>query len=791
MLAGSSSDPAVRWMERIRLSGIVQGVGMRPWVFRLACDRGLSGSVHNDAAGVCIEVAGAREQVEDFVRALNSDPPPLARIDRIVRESCVNVASAGFHIVASGAGLARSGISPDAATCAHCLAEIRDPANRRYRYAFTNCTHCGPRFSILRAMPWDRCNTSMDAFTMCPDCQHEYDDPRDRRFHAQPNACPACGPRMWLENGMGRNTASLATGPDALAQVRRLLVDGRIVAIKGLGGFHLACDATSEAAVGRLRQRKQRDHKPFALMARHLDVIRRYCSPSLEEEALLRSAAAPIVLLAAGGPDRLAAAVAPGQSLYGFMLPYTPLHHLLLQDIDTPIVLTSGNLTDEPQCIENSLARERLGGIADVLLLHDRDIVNRVDDSVLRVMSGRPRWLRRARGAAPAALPLPPGFEAAPQVLALGGELKSTFCLLRSGEAILSQHLGDVDHASAWAALQDTLALVLRLLDQVPRVMAVDLHPDYLSSKLGRKRADSCGMALVAVQHHHAHIAACLADNLVALDAPPVLGVALDGLGYGSDGTMWGGEFLLADYHASRRLAAFRPVPMPGGVQAIREPWRMAYAYLTRCCNWDGLQRQHAGLDCIRALQARPLGVVDAMMRTGLNSPLTSSCGRLFDAVSALAGLRSVVSYEGQAAMELEACTDLQALQRGESYPLTITPFDAAGMTWIDTGSLWPALLQDAAQGLGTDRMSARFHNGLADAIAAMVQHLARHHGNLWRDRIALSGGVFQNAILLDAIVNRLQAKGLTIHSHAHVPSNDGGLSLGQALVAAARTMSS
>ena len=777
-------------MERIRLSGIVQGVGMRPWVFRLACDHELSGTVRNDAAGVCIEVAGVRERVEDFVRSLHREPPPLSRIDRIARETCLDVPTAGFHIVDSQVGLARTGISPDAATCAHCVADIFDPANRRYRYAFTNCTHCGPRFSILRALPYDRRNTSMDAFTMCPACQREYNDPGDRRFHAQPNACPACGPRLWLEQSGGLEPAPLAAGPEALERVRRLLLDDQIVAVKGLGGFHLACDATREAAVARLRERKHRDDKPFALMARDLGVIRRYCSLSPEEDVLLQSPAAPIVLLRATGPLALPVSIAPGQRTLGFMLPYTPLHHLLLDGMTTPLVFTSGNLSDEPQCIDNAQARERLGQVADFLLLHDRDIVNRVDDSVARVTSGRRRWLRRARGVAPAALPLPPGFETAPPVLALGGELKSTFCLLRNGEAIVSHHLGDLEHAGAWAAYQHTLALSLRLLDHTPCVLAVDLHPDYLSGKLGREQAAASNLALVEVQHHHAHIAACLAENQVALDAPPVLGVALDGLGYGSDGTLWGGEFLLADYRGSRRLAAFRPVPMPGGVQAIREPWRMAYSHLTQCFDWDDLRRQHAGLEFFRVLEGKPLAVLDAMTRTGLNSPLTSSCGRLFDAVAAFAGLRSVVSYEGQAAIELEACTDLQALQRRESYRLAISPVDDSGMAWIETASLWHALLHDAAQGLDSGRMSARFHNGLADAIAEMVERLTRHHGNLWHNRIALSGGVFQNAILLGAIVERLQAKGLTIHSHAHVPSNDGGLSLGQAVVAAARTLS-
>lgn len=790
MLSGTPREPVAMWTERIRVSGIVQGVGLRPWVFLLASERGLRGTVRNDAAGVCIVVAGERERVDDFVRALQSAPPPLSRIDRIEREPNSEVPPPGFHILDSQAGMARTGVTPDAATCTLCLAEIFDPANRRYRYPFTNCTHCGPRFSILRAVPYDRRNTSMDAFPMCSACTREYHDPRDRRFHAQPNACPACGPQVSLERCGDVPPAQVSSGPESVEQARTLLLAGHIVAIKGLGGFHLACDATSEAAVARLRVRKHRYDKPFALMARDFGVIERYCSLSLCERALLQGPIAPILLLQATGPEKLATSIAPGQSSYGFMLPYTPLHHLLLQGMDAPIVLTSGNPSDEPQCIDNAEARERLGTIADFLLLHNRDIVNRVDDSVLRVADGQPRWLRRARGLAPAALPLPPGFETSPPVLALGGELKNTFCLLREGEAILSPHLGDLENARAWAAYRDTLALYLRLFSHTPAALAVDLHPEYLSGKLGREWAAEKNLVLVEVQHHHAHIAACLADNGIPLEAPPVLGVALDGLGYGSDGTLWGGEFVLADYRNSRRLAAFRPVPMPGGAQAVREPWRMGYAYLNQYYDLHDLQREYSSLDFFRTLQTQPLPVIEAMVRAGINSPLTSSCERLFDAVSSLMGVRSGVSYEGQAAaIELQAWTDQAALQREESYSLTVGQVDAFGLAWVDTKPLWPALLRDAAQGVDAGQMAARFQNGLAQAIVAMVGRLAQYHGNPWQNRIALSGGVFQNDLLLHGVIARLEAQGLTIYAHSRVPANDGGLSLGQAVVAAARAM--
>ncbi|MGH8674721.1 MAG: carbamoyltransferase HypF, partial [Burkholderiales bacterium] len=569
--------------------------------------------------------------------------------------------------------------------------------------------------------PYDRPNTSMDAFAMCPDCEREYRDPADRRFHAQPNACPACGPRVWLEPAGAEAPSEVSSGADTVEQARKLLHEGRTIAIKGLGGVHLACDATNEAVVARLRARKHRYDKPFALMAAELAVIERYCAISREERALLQSPAAPIILLPATGREWLAPSIAPGQRTYGFMLPYTPLHRLLLRGMETPIVLTSGNVADEPQATDNGEARERLGTIADFLLLHDRDIVNRVDDSVVQVVDGQPRFLRRARGYAPAPVALPSGFEAAPPILALGGELKNTFCLLREGQAILSQHLGDLEHARAYAAYRHALDLYQELFEHVPTMLAVDLHPDYLSSKLGRTWAESRGMVLEEVQHHHAHIAACLADNGVPLDAPPVLGIALDGLGYGGDGTLWGGEFLLADYRSCRRLASFKPVPMPGGVQAIREPWRMAYSYLNQYFDWTTLQREYAGLRFFQALQVKPLTALDAMVRAGINSPLTSSCGRLFDAVSALIGLRGEVSYEGQAAIELETAVDENTLRHERGYAFSLEPAEDSGVAWIGTGSLWPALLADAARGTAPGVMAARFHKGLAQAIAAMV----------------------------------------------------------------------
>lgn len=763
----------------MRVTGIVQGVGMRPTVYRLAKQLGLRGDVRNSSAGLLVRICASAAQRDAFIEMLIHQAPPLSRIDHIERQAIADSLPAGFQILASDSGTMRTHISPDAAHCAHCLRDITRRDNRRAAYAFTNCTHCGPRLSIIRAIPYDRANTSMAAFAMCGACRKEYEDPTNRRFHAQPNACPDCGPRLWLE-------PSAKTDADPIAAAINLLKRGNIVAIKGIGGIHLACDASNEKAVARLRERKHRPHKPLALMARDEAMIRRYCSLSQPETDLLHSVAAPIILLAANGGETLASGVAPGQSHYGVMLPYSPLHYLLMANLDHPIVLTSGNRSEEPQCIANAEARRRLSGIADALLLHDRDIVNRLDDSVVRRVDGQTTLLRRARGYAPAPLPLPPGFADAPPILALGGELKNTICLLRSGDAIMSQHLGDLENAKAHAAYRDTLDLYLQLFEHTPEILVVDKHPEYLSTKLGHEWAQTRNLKIEEVQHHHAHVAACMADNGLAVDSAPVLGIALDGTGYGDDAQIWGGEFLLADYRWSRRIGSIEPVPLAGGAQAIREPWRITYAWLRQCLEWPEVTERYADLAFIRGLSDKPLTTLSRMMDAGLNSPMTSACGRLFDAAAALAGVRQTVTYEGQAAMEFESLVDSQTMARGEAYPFELASANDTGVALIKTRTLWQAMLEDLGRGDTVGAIAARFHNGLAQAIVAMATSLTAAYPEYQR-RVALSGGVFQNATLLTAVRRQLRSAGFTVYTHSGVPCNDGGLSLGQAVIAAAR----
>ncbi|WP_435103325.1 carbamoyltransferase HypF [Arhodomonas sp. AD133] len=772
--------------ETVRVRGLVQGVGFRPTVWRLATECGLDGEVWNDGDGVVIRIWGESGVRQRLLDRLIHEPPPLARIDALVRETIGEPPPApGFHIVASRGGGVRTGVVPDAATCAACLAEIRDPADRRHGYAFTNCTHCGPRLTIVQAIPYDRANTSMAAFAMCPRCRSEYDDPGDRRFHAQPNACPDCGPRLWLETAGG--TAVAAT--DTMAAVRGLLADGAIVAVKGLGGFHLAVDARDETAVARLRARKRRHHKPFALMARDVAVIRRYCTVSETEVELLASAAAPVVILEADGPGTLAAAVAPGHRTLGFMFPYAPLHHLLLAGLDHPLVLTSANQSEEPQCTDNDEARSRLAAVADYCLMHDRPIASRVDDSVARVMAGVAHLLRRARGYAPAPIALPAGFEAAPPVLAMGGELKNAFCLVRDGAAIVSQHMGDLANAATYADYRRNLARYAELFDHRPAFVAVDRHPDYLAGKLGSDYAAREGLPVTTVQHHHAHLAACMADNGVPIGAGPVLGVALDGLGYGDDGTVWGGEWLLADYRGYVRLARFAHVPLIGGEQAVREPWRLAYAHIVAALGWPAFQRDYKRLPLCAALRERPLATLDAMIARGLNCPVTSSCGRLFDAVAAAVGLcRDSAGYEGQAAIELEASIDAETwADTDDGYPFAVSDVD--GLTVLDAAPLWSVLLDDLARGTSPAVIAARFHRGLAAAVVSLTLELRRCPELPDRAPVALSGGVFQNRRLFEAVVDELDAQGLRVLFHRQVPANDGGLSLGQAAVAGARAL--
>lgn len=774
----------------IRVRGLVQGVGFRPTVWRLARRLELRGWVANDGQGVSIHVCGAAAAVEKFLLDLPREAPPLARIDSIEQEAAPALPpQVRFEFAVSRADEVHTAIVPDAATCPACLAEVLEPSSRRHRYPFANCTHCGPRLSILEAIPYDRAATTMREFSLCAACAAEYADPGDRRFHAQPVACPACGPRIWLESGDGTRVAEGASSAvDALDAACTLLARGHVLAIKGLGGFQLACDACNETVVARLRRLKRRAAKPFALMVRDLEVLRRYCIVTADEEALLRSPAGPIVILSARAAGHIAASVAPGVATLGVMLPTTPLHHLLMQRLDRPLVLTSGNLSDEPQCIANAQARERLGGIAEYLVMHDRGIARRVDDSVVRVMAGAARVLRRARGYAPAPITLPHGFESVPAVLAMGGELKNTFCLLRDGQAVMSHHIGDLQEARTHEDYREAVGRYLELFEHEPQLLAVDLHPEYLSGKLGRTLATRRALPVAQVQHHHAHIAACLAENGVALDAAPVLGVALDGLGRGDDGELWGGEFLLTDYYECRRLATFRPIAMPGGERAVHEPWRNTYAHLSATLGWERFARRYPQLELYRFLDARPRRLLDEMIARGVNSPLASSCGRLFDAVAAALGVcRERAHYEGQAAVELEAAVDERALREEDdarAYPLGIVRLN--DLPCLDPLPMWEALLDDLAANTSVPLIAARFHKGLAIAVARMAEQLRRSNRGRPIDTIALSGGVFQNRVLLEQLVARLEALDMRVLMHRQVPTSDGGLSLGQAVVAVA-----
>jgi len=768
--------------ESIRVTGIVQGVGFRPTVWRLANECGVVGQVWNDAEGVLIHAWGSRESLEELVRRLQAEQPPLSQIETIVRASLDDAARVPkkFQIVSSREGEVRTGVAADAATCRACLAEVLDPANRRYRYPFTNCTHCGPRLSIVRAIPYDRANTSMASFAMCPQCQSEYEDPADRRFHAQPNACGDCGPRVWLEDAAG-NRLTPEAGGDVIHTAARLIRQGSIVAIKGIGGFHLACDAGNAMAVDELRRRKFRYHKALALMARDIDMVRRFAAVNKTEAALLRDRAAPVVVLDAAG-EPLAAGIAPAQYTLGFMLPYTPLHHLLMLDMTRPIVLTSGNRSDEPQTIDNRDAHQRLERIADYYLLHNRDIVNRLDDSVLRVAAGEPRFLRRARGYAPQPITLPEDFFEAGNILAMGGELKNTFCLFMDGKAILSQHIGDLEDAATQIDYRYNLQLYRQLFDYKPSMIVVDKHPDYLSTRLGHVLAEQEGVKLVEVQHHHAHIAACMAEHGLPLDAGKVLGVALDGLGFGGDGTIWGGEFLLADYQDFERLAHFQPVPLLGGAQATREPWRNTFAQLHGTLGWTQVSSDYADLAIVRYLNGKPLAILQTMAGKGINSPMTSSCGRLFDAVAAAIGVcRDVVSHEGQAAMELESLATAEFHREARrGYPCD---FSGEGIRTLGWRRLWEALLEDIRQGTASATIAARFHQGLVTAVAESAEELCLQNS---LDTVALGGGVFQNRIILEGVTERLKVAGVRVLSPVKVPANDGGLALGQAAIAAA-----
>ncbi len=777
----SCAEPPLRVADGallLRVRGVVQGVGLRPTVWRVARELGLTGSVRNDPGGVTIAAWGARDALARLPQLLRRDCPPLARIDAIdVLGAPAGAAPTQFRIDPSDHGSARTEVAADAATCAECLREVLDAGSRRWRHGFANCTHCGPRYSIVRGVPYDRASTSMSGFVPCARCAAEYADPADRRFHAQPVACPDCGPRLWLERD-GRELAG-----DALAQAAALLRDGQIVAVKGIGGFHLLADAEQPEAVARLRQRKRRPHKPLALIARDAQVVRRYAAPTPRQLAALGSPAAPVVLLRARGPRRLPDAVAPDTDLLGFMLPMSPLHHLLLAGFDGALVCTSGNASGEPPCIDNDEARARLRDIADAFVLHDRPIVNRLDDSVLRDIAGVPRPLRRGRGYAPGALALPDGFGDAPRVTALGAQSKNTACLLGAGRAVLSQHFGDLGGAGAAADAARGLERLSQLFDHAPQCIAVDLHDAYEATQRGRDMAVAHGLALAEVQHHHAHIAACMAEHGHPLQGAPVLGLALDGLGLGDDATLWGGELLRVRYARCERVASLRASALPGGDAASRQPWRNLAAQLLALPDAAALLARHAGDAALGCLQGRPMDTLARMVRSARHAPPASSTGRLLDAVAAALGLHAdAQSFEGQAAMALERLAGASA--DTAAYPFALLP-DAA-LPRLDPAPLWPLLLDDLRRGHAPAAVARRFLRGLAEAWAGMLRgELGRHA----YAAIALSGGVFQNDLFSRLLLRALGDPGVPVWMHRQVPCNDGGVALGQAVVAAARAL--
>lgn len=789
LLLHRAASPSIDCVE-IRVRGRVQGVGFRPTVWRIARELGLTGEVLNDSEGVLIRAAGLPRKIADLSRRIARAPPPLARIDAIEVRPYFGSLPSSFVIADSVESDSSTQICPDAALCEACAEDVFNATSRRFMYPFATCTHCGPRLTIVTGIPYDRARTTMSPFDLCEACAAEYQSPADRRFRAEATACPVCGPTARLVSLKTREAVGDPSTADAVDAAARLIQEGEIVAIKGLGGYQIACDAMSAKAVAALRARKKRDAKPFALMARDLEVVRRFCSMHPAEERALTSPEGPIVLLSADGPETLPREIAPGLVTLGFMLPTTPLHALLLRGMNGPVVMTSGNHSDEPQAIEDADARERLGSIATHALIHDRPIANRVDDSVVRRSAGKIRILRRARGYAPSAIRLPQGFEDAPEILAFGGELKSTFCIVKHGEAVLSQHQGDLEDARTFNDYKKNMVLFEALFDSRPRLLAADRHPEYLSTKLASEQAREQGLPLIEVQHHHAHIAACLAENGRPLDTPPVLGIALDGLGFGDDGEIWGGEFLHVDYRGYRRVGTFKPIAMLGGAQAARQPWRNLYAHLMSAIGWDALALDFAGLDLITYLEAKPRTLLDAMLASGTNAPKATSCGRLFDAVAAAIDLcREVQAYEGEAAARLEAAVDPGVLRdetEALAYPFKISTAEQNDFPHVDPTDAWRSILNDLVAKAPSGTIAARFHKGLAQALVAMALSV-REQSDRRFDTVALSGGCFQNRVLLEETMRGLQAHAFEVLTHCRVPANDGGIALGQAAIAAAR----
>lgn len=751
---------------RINITGIVQGVGFRPFVHNLAQSLGLKGYVLNSSQGVLIEVESEDpRRLELFVQRIPMELPPLARLEGMEVSA---IGPAGYEEFSIRESMDAPGhyvlISPDIATCEECLRELREEKDRRFEYPFINCTNCGPRYSIIKDIPYDRPKTTMAVFPMCDACRREYEDPRDRRFHAQPIACPDCGPCLRLIPSQ-RSTfpcREVSGNREVLGKARELLKKGAVLALRGLGGFHIACDATQHLAVCRLREAKRRSNKPFAVMCKDLEVVRKYARPSPEEERILRTVRKPICLVPVGdGVSCLSPSVAPGNRYLGIMLPYTPLHELLFQDGLEILVMTSGNLSEEPIIAANEEALDRLSPLVDGFVLHDREIFMRVDDSVVRAFRGKERVIRRARGFVPTPIDLGSPL---PEVLACGGQLKHTFCLTKGRFAILSQHIGDLENLESMDFFLQTLRNLKALYRVEPNLVAYDLHPVYLSTQWA---LELDGPDKIGVQHHHAHVVSCMAENHVS---QAVIGVAFDGTGYGEDGAVWGGEILVADRRSFRRAAHLKYVPMPGGEAAIREPWRMALSHLWRAHGSD--------------LDLNPWGEnfgdtkvhnVLHMVQTGLLSPSTSSMGRLFDAVSSMLGIRHRISFEGEAAMELEMNSDPQASGR---YPYDLGEGDPVIM---DPSPTVKALWEDRLRGVSVPVLGGRFHRTIASMVGEVCDIVRGHYG---LNQVCLSGGVFQNTLLLGLTLQCLEEKGFTVHIHRQVPTNDGGISLGQAVVA-------
>ncbi len=744
---------------KITLHGAVQGVGFRPFVFRLATGMGLKGWVNNSAEGVFIEVEGPKAELDRFLVRLQNEKPPRSFIQSLESSFLDPVGYKTFEVHQSDSSGSKSAlVMPDIATCPDCLSEIFDPSNRRYLYPFTNCTNCGPRFTIIEDLPYDRPRTTMKIFPMCLQCQEEYENPSDRRFHAQPNACPECGPHLELWDKSGKR---IDFRQEALMQAAGAIREGKIVAVKGIGGFHLMVDARNDEATKRLRQRKAREEKPLALMYPSLEMAEADCYISDTEERLLLSPEAPIVLLKRKENDQIAESVAPGNPNLGVMLPYSPLHHLLLKEIDFPVVATSGNRSEEPIVIDENQALERLSGIADLFLVHNRPIVRHVDDSIVRLAAGRELVLRRARGFAP----LPTYVKTQePPILAVGAHLKNTVAISLDSQVVTSQHIGDLETASAFEAFEQAIDNLSKLYDFKPRYIAHDLHPDYISTKFAQKRE----IETIGVQHHYAHILSCMAENEIEA---PALGVSWDGTGLGTDNTTWGGEFLRIDPKSFARIAHLRHFRLPGGEKAIVEPRRAALGLLYEIYS-DDLD-EISDLPSVKAFNVEELAIIFKMLSQGLNSPVTSSAGRLFDAVSSIIGLRQVMRYEGQAAMELEFA--VRGIDTEDEYPFDIRSKD--DMFIIDWEQLIRHIIDDYKKGLAAGIISAKFHNSLVE----MIIGIARRSNE---EKIVLSGGCFQNKYLLERTITRLTDEGFRPYWHQRIPPNDGGIALGQVMAA-------